>query len=59
MRARSKADRRRIDLIIPAELAIALDDYRASKRPILSENRALCWLIESALHEEGFIKDGT
>lgn len=55
-RSRQSKDTKRIDLTLPIAVAEAVEDYRASKRPIPSENEALRWLIESALVNEGFMK---
>jgi len=54
---RRTKDHRRIDLFLPTHVADAVDDYRASKRPIPTESEALRWLVESALVEEGFLKE--
>lgn len=45
---------RRIELLIPPHISAAVDDYRASKRPIPTESDALRWLISDSLISEGF-----
>jgi len=45
---------RRVELLMPNHLTAALDNYRASKRPIPSEADAMRWLLTEALIAEGF-----
>ena len=45
---------RKIDLLMPMNLADAIDNFRASKRPIPNEADALRWLLTEALITEGF-----
>lgn len=44
---------RKIEFLLSPALSIALDDYRATKRPIPTEADAIRWLIAEALHGEG------
>lgn len=50
----SRINYRRVELLIPPNIFAAINDYRASKRPIPTENDALRWLISEALCGEGF-----
>lgn len=45
---------RRIELLLSTPIADALDNYRASKRPIPNEADAIRWLMREALETEGF-----
>lgn len=49
-----KINYRRIELLLPPHLHRAIDDYRASKRPIPIEGDTIRFLITEALIEEGF-----
>lgn len=49
-----KINYRRIELLIPPHIAAAMDNYRASKRPIPVESDAIRWLLTEALIEEGY-----
>lgn len=53
-RTTKRINYRRIELLIPPHIAGALDNYRASKRPIPVESDAIRWLVTEALTEEGF-----
>lgn len=53
-KVRSRVHYRRIELLIPKPLASALDNFRASKRPIPCEADAIRWLMAEALIDEGF-----
>lgn len=48
---------RRMELLIPPTLYTALENYRASKRPIPNEADAIRWLLREALETEGFKVD--
>jgi hypothetical protein len=54
---RRKINYRRVELLIPPEIARALDDYRASKRPIPLESDTIRFLLVEALITEGFNPD--
>lgn len=45
---------KRIDLPLPWDMVDAIDNYRASRRPIPNEVDALRELIEMALRDAGF-----
>lgn len=55
MKSKSKRiNYRRMELLIQPHLYAALDDYRASKRPIPTESDAIRWLMTESLTNEGF-----
>lgn len=43
-----------IEFVMPKQISDALEDYRASKRPIPTESDAIRWLLAEALTTEGF-----
>lgn len=43
-----------IEFVMPKQISDALEDYRASKRPIPTESDAIRWLLTEALTNEGF-----
>lgn len=43
-----------VEFVMPKSIRDALEDYRASKRPIPTEADAIRWLLVEALTEEGF-----
>lgn len=51
---RKKIKYRKIELCLPKEIALAMDDYRASKRPIPLEGDTIRFLLTEALITEGF-----
>jgi hypothetical protein len=53
-KSRKQIQYRRIELLMPKHLTVALDNYRASKRPIPTEADAIRWLMTEGLISEGF-----
>ena len=48
---------KRIDLLLPWDMVDAVDNFRASRRPIPNEGDALRELIEMSLRAAGFPMD--
>ena len=48
------AKHRTIEFVMPHQIHVALEDYRASKRPIPTESDAIRWLLVEALTGEGY-----
>lgn len=48
-----------VEFVMPKAIRDALEDYRASKRPIPTEADAIRWLLVEALTGEGFVPEET